>query len=72
MKNIKDGWHIVADYEVYIENGLILRGVSGGYYDQRTTYPYISSKYGGWDNASGELTPNAFRKRVKRGTAIMA
>lgn len=70
-KEYKDGWHKVAGYDVYIENGLIVRGTIGTGYDYRTAYPYIAAKDGGWDNASRELTPEAFRARVRRGTATM-
>ena len=70
-KTYKNGWHEIAGYNVYIENGVIVRGTSGNGYDLHTVYPYIPGKYGGWDNASRELSPAAFRARIKRGTAIM-
>lgn len=25
MKNYKDGWHIIAGYEVYVENNMVIR-----------------------------------------------
>ena len=70
-KEYKDGWHKVAGYDVYIENGLIVRVTIGTGYDYRTAYPYIAAKDGGWDNASRTLTLAAFRARVRRGTATM-
>ena len=70
-KTYTDGWHKVAGYDVYVENGLIVRGTIGAGFDYRTSYPYVAAKDGGWDNASRQLTPEAFRARVRRGTATM-
>ena len=36
---------------------------------QRTVYPYKWSKYGGWDNCSGEYTPEQLRRKIKNETA---
>lgn len=70
MKKVyEDGWYKVSGYEVYVEDGVIVRGVSAD--GQRTTYPYIKCKTGGWDNASRCLTVSAFRSRVARETARM-
>ena len=45
----KDGWHEDGKLDYYIENGRLIRGV----YNGLTVYPYVYSKYGGYDNASG-------------------
>ena len=74
MKKISDGWHKVSGYDVYIEDGKILRGIKLDHNgSQVTAYPYV--KYngpgGGWTSCSG-ITVEAFRSRVKRGTAMMS
>lgn len=66
---IKDGWHTIQGYKVYVEDGKVLRGILGEGNSQRTAYPFRRSK-NGWDNDSG-LTVNAFRSGVKRGTVNM-
>lgn len=78
---MKDGWHIVCGYKVYIEDGCVMRGVSHD--EERPTAPYTvnwkyqKTPYGkikmiedGWDNDSG-ISVEAFRSGVKRGTKIM-
>lgn len=69
-KNITDGRHTISGYEVYIENGKIVRGMkrdpSG--IGKLPAYVYRSSKYGGYDRESGGLTVSAFRSGVRRGT----
>lgn len=62
-----DGFRRVAGYLVQIEGGYITRVCTN---EEKGSWgvPYIPCKYGGWDNAYGELTPDAFRARVRRGT----
>lgn len=67
---MKDGWHIVCGYSVYVEDGKILRGTSGKGNSMTTTYPYRRSRYGGWDNESG-VTVNAFRAAYRRDNMRM-
>lgn len=61
MEKVKDGWHTVKGYEVYVEDGKIIRGVKEDFNGQRVTaYPYK------WDNAChawciGTPTISAFR-----------
>lgn len=70
MKQYVDGWHKIEGYDVYVENGRVMHGVS--YNGTRTTYPYVHNfNDGGLDNVSGSITANAFRSRVRRGTASM-
>lgn len=38
----------------------------------KTLYPYVWSKYGGWDNACDELTVDQLRRKIKNGTAKLA
>jgi hypothetical protein len=68
-KKIKDGWHTVAGYMVYVENGRILRGLNAR--GDKTLYPYRWNKqYGSRVNDSG-LTVDAFRAGIRRGTIEM-
>lgn len=69
-RQIRDGWHIVCGYEVYVEDGCILRGISGNGSNQKPTYPYRACRHGGWDNAYG-ITVSAFRSAFRRGTVRM-
>ena len=69
MAKIKDGWHTIAGYEVYVENGRILRGLNGS--GDKTLYPYRWNKqYDSRVNDSG-LTVDAFRAGIRRGTIEM-
>lgn len=63
----KDGWKVISGYEVYIEDGKVLRGISSR---NTTVYPYRRCRHGGWDNVSG-LSMAAFRSGVRRGTIEM-
>lgn len=65
---IKAGWHILMGYDVYVENGRVLYGVTSD--GQRPIYPFRSVRTGGWDNESG-LTVDAFRAGIRRGTIVM-
>lgn len=67
-KTVRDGWHTIAGQNVYIENGYIKRGLSRD--GSRTTYPYSSGKYDGWD-LDQYMTPDNFRRKVKNGSATM-
>lgn len=46
-----DGWHETSWGKYLVENGRFKWGVENG----KTVYPYTESKYGGYDNRSGEL-----------------
>ncbi len=75
---IKDGWHtikfqdeileITKEYDVYVENGIVLRGTkkdSNG--NDVPAYPYRSCRNGGWDNCTGEVKYENFRRGLKTG-----
>lgn len=50
----KDGWHkIYENLSIYIENGIIERGVARTRNGYVTAYPYISDGHGGYDRAYG-------------------
>ena len=68
---MKNGFHKLAGYVVYVEDGRVLRGIRrdrNGY--DVTSYPYRSCKEGGWDLDAG-VTVDAFRAAVRRGTMAM-
>lgn len=70
-RTIKDGWHKICGWEVWVEDGYVLRGTCGDRNNSRiTVYPYRKASDGGWDNCSG-LSVNAFRAGVNRGTITM-
>lgn len=70
MEKIKDGWHEIAGYIVFVENDKILRGLTAD--EQRTTWCYrYNRRDGGWD-AEDNITVGAFRAGVRRGTIKMA
>ena len=70
MKQYKDGWHKIAGYEVYMEDGYIIRGMTGNGTKQRTTFIYRASRNECWDLIE-RIRPDAFRAGVKRGTVKM-
>lgn len=67
-KTVKDGWHRIAGYDVYIENGYIKRGKTDD--GQRPLWPYRAGKYGGWD-LDQYMTPDNFRRKHREGSAAM-
>ena len=69
MSKIKDGWHIIKNYIVIVENGRVLRGVSSQDWQQHAIWPYRAGKYC-WTNVSG-ISVEAFRSGVRRGTITM-
>ena len=71
MKQEINGWRIVSGYEVYVENGKILRGVKQDSNGGRVpAYPYRQARGGGWDIISG-ISLAAFRAAARRGTMEM-
>lgn len=69
---MKDGWHIILGYDVYIENNKVLRGTLGEGSTYRTTYPYKWDKtHRCWIKNTG-VSINSFRNGVKRESIVMA
>ena len=60
---MKNGWHKIYNREVYIEDDKILRGTKGN----KTAYPYRYIPGAGY-RIECNITVNAFRAAVKRGT----
>lgn len=68
---MKDGWHKICGWDVYVEGGYILRGIDtdrNG--SQIPVYVYRTSRHGGYDREE-RITPAAFRAGLKRGTIIL-
>ena len=61
---MKDGWHILKGYEVYVENNMVMRGIKEDHNGERVTaYPNrCNTTYGGCDNVSGEVKADTFRR----------
>lgn len=69
---MKDGWHVICGFDVYIENDRIVRGTLGAGTSYRAAYPYKQYKnMRGWHNVSGTISANAFRYGVNRGNVTL-
>lgn len=69
---MKDGWHIILGYDVYIENNKVLRGTLGEGITYRPAYPYKwDKKCRCWIKVSG-ITVGSFRHNVKKEMVVMA
>jgi len=68
---MKDGWHVVRGLEVYIENGLVIRGIktdsNGG---RVTAYLYRKARGGGWNKDEG-MTVAALKAGLIRGSIAL-
>lgn len=64
----RDGWHIVNGWNVYIEDGYAVRGLSGD--GTRTLYIYTPAHGGGLDRVDG-VQFGALRGRMNRGTIVL-
>lgn len=71
-KMMKDGWHIVCGYEVYVEDNRIRRGVKKDYNGSLVpAWPYRwLDEYNCWTEECG-CTVSAFRSGFYRGTYDM-
>lgn len=68
MKNVKDGWHKVYGYSVWVEDGWAVRGLSSD--GQRPLYIYVVSKDGGYD-LRYSVKLDALRQAMARGTMVL-
>ncbi len=64
----REGWHDIAGYHVYVEGNKVVRGLSDD--RQLAVYPYRDNPHGGYD-LDQNMSPDAFRAAVKRGTVTM-
>ena len=68
--HMKDGWHVVAGCDVYVEGGYIVRATKNNGRQSASVYRHYS-RPGTWYKEY-KITPAAFRAGVKRGTiAVM-
>ena len=65
---IRDGWHTVNGWNVYVEDGYAVRGVSRD--SQRPLYLYTPARGGGMDRIDG-IPFGALRGRMNRGTIVL-
>ena len=65
-KIVKDGWHKVCGYDVYVEDGEVKRAISDGC----TAYPYRRSRHDGWD-LDTHMSIDALRSGLLRDTVII-
>lgn len=73
MKTIRDGWHNIAGYNVFVEDGQIVRGTKPSYTacGEEPAYVYRWLKqYKEWSSQS-KITIDAFRAGIKRGTIAL-
>ncbi len=69
---MKNGWHKILGYDVYIEDNKVLRGTLGDGVTYRSVNPYKWNKrYRCWIKTTG-INTSTFRKSVKRESIIMA
>ena len=69
---MKDGWHTILGYDVYVENNKVMRGTLGEGSTYRTAYPYKWDKtHRCWIKSAG-ICVNSFRNGVKRESIVMA
>lgn len=68
---IKDGWHTLYGWEVYVEEGRIMRGVKSDRNGSSVcAYPYRKSTNNSWTIEDG-ISYWAFVSGVRRGTVCM-
>ena len=67
MEQIKDGWHKLYDYEVYVENGIVKHGTKYDIHRGYTTvYPYRWYKeYNAWGR--WQVKYSTLRNGIKKG-----
>jgi hypothetical protein len=66
-----DGWHTVAGYKVYVEDGQIHRGILNPGWNERSGYVYRWSRnLRCWVNEP-RISVDAFRAGVRRGTVTL-
>ena len=71
MKKMIDGWKIAGGYDVYVEDGKVLRGIKLDHNGHDVpAYPYRLMRDGSWSREIG-VTLAAFRAAARRGTMQM-
>ena len=67
---MKDGWHKIQGYLVFVEDGIVKRGRTEGW-NAVATWPYRTSRTSSGWWLDDTMTVSAFSARVRRGTAMM-
>lgn len=62
----KNGWHTIAGFSVFVDNGLITRAMKNNDTLPASVYRY-NRRFGTWDKED-KITPAAFSAGVRRGT----
>lgn len=71
-REVKDGWHTICGYSVWVEDGKVRRGVSGEGCNMHPIYPYRwAGKPHNCFVSDPNMSADAFRNAVRRGTAQM-
>ena len=69
---MKDGWKIVNGWQVYVEDGYVLRGIEEDWQGYRSVIPYrYNRKLRCW-TSTGKITPAALRAGLNRGSMKFA
>ena len=72
MKKVKDGWHTITGYDVFVEDGRVVRGTAGSGYNLHTVYPYRYNRgLRCWVNVSRQISVDALRAGIRRETMGM-
>lgn len=70
MRKYRDGWHKIAGHTIYVEDGMVKRGICGPSWSPVPCYPYRwSRKLHCWCNEN--MTVDAFRAGIRYGTVAM-
>ena len=65
---VRDGWRVVNGWNIYVEDGYAIRGLSRD--GQRPLYLYTPAHDGGMDRIDG-IPFGAMRGRMNRGTIVL-
>lgn len=64
----KDGWHTMCGYDVYIEDGLVVRATCGEGVRYHVVYPYqYMQGWHCWTNVSRMVRAETFRRGLYSG-----
>lgn len=70
-EKMKDGWHTICGWRVFVDDDRVIMGTSGTDLKQKPIYPYRYSKTENcWVNAA-PISVAAFRTGIRRGTIQM-
>lgn len=73
-RQYKDGWHIICGYDVYVEDGMVVRAIKtdvNGWMVPASVYAR-DRKNGGWTNVYREVKAETFRRGMYEGRYIVS